>query len=107
MKSGCGVYRTQRLETSPPLEASAPLDAPAMPTLYALYDRRYPMIAILHLRARAGSVRSQRSGSTNPQTVRTASCEQNRRKAGEVTIGKHVETETARVSVPVEKTSCD
>lgn len=26
-----------------------------------------------------------------------------RRKAGEVTIGKHVETETARVSVPVEK----
>jgi len=28
--------RTQRLETSPPLEASAPLDAPAMPTLYAV-----------------------------------------------------------------------
>jgi len=33
---------SQRLETSPPLEASAPLDAPAMPsTLHA--DRRYPL----------------------------------------------------------------
>lgn len=92
-----GVYRTQPVERSAALEASAPLDAPAYdatrynrdtykydnePNLYNVNDTNHQNIKLYEERLIA-----------NKQ----------RRKAGEVAIGKHVETETARVSVPVEK----
>ncbi|MBV6624329.1 MAG: DUF2382 domain-containing protein [Rivularia sp. (in: Bacteria)] len=92
-----GVYRTQPVERSAALEDSAPLDAPAYtaanynretyrydnePNLYNVNDTDHQNIKLYEERLIA-----------NKQ----------RRKAGEVAIGKHVETETARVSVPVEK----
>ncbi|MGB6297357.1 MAG: DUF2382 domain-containing protein [Rivularia sp. (in: cyanobacteria)] len=96
-----GVYRTQPVERSAALEDSAPLDAPAYtgataaqtytrdtykydnePNLYNVNDTDHQNIRLYEERLVA-----------NKQ----------RRKAGEVTVGKHVETETARVSVPVEK----
>ncbi len=92
-----GVYRTQPVERSAALEDSAPLDAPAYsaasynretykydnePNLYNVNDTDHQNIKLYEERLVA-----------NKQ----------RRKAGEVAIGKHVETETARVSVPVEK----
>jgi uncharacterized protein (TIGR02271 family) len=96
-----GVYRTQPVETSAALEDSAPLDAPRYdaatraqthtrdtykydnePHLYNVNDTDHQNIKLYEERLVA-----------NKQ----------RRKAGEVAIGKHVETETARVSVPVEK----
>ncbi|AFY54614.1 conserved domain protein, TIGR02271+C111 [Rivularia sp. PCC 7116] len=87
-----GVYRTQPVEASAALEDSAPLDAPAYnretykydnePNLYNVNDTDHQNIKLYEERLIA-----------NKQ----------RRKAGEVAIGKHVETETATVSVPVEK----
>jgi uncharacterized protein (TIGR02271 family) len=109
-----GVYRTptteQRLDASPPVEASAPLDptpaytapksrassnqpSPAAynhntytyqqePSLYEMNDRDHQTLKLYEERLIANK---------------------NRVKTGEVSIGKHVETETARVSVPVEK----
>ncbi len=96
------------INTSAPLEASAPLDATtgaamtgAMasrssevtgsrdtynyqqePSLYALNDRDHQTIKLYQERLLASKTR---------------------RKTGDVTVGKHVETETARVSVPIEK----
>lgn len=92
-----GIYRTQPVEISPLLEVSAPLGESAYnlassnvnsykydeePALYNLNDTDHQNIKLYEERLIA-----------NKQ----------RRKAGEVTIGKHVETETAQVSVPVEK----
>ncbi|WP_414620675.1 DUF2382 domain-containing protein [Calothrix sp. CCY 0018] len=96
-----GVYRTQPVEKSAALEDSAPLDAPAYtgatraqthtrdtykydnePHLYNVNDTDHQNIRLYEERLVANK---------------------HRRKAGEVAVGKHVETETARVSVPVEK----
>ncbi len=109
-----GVYRTDAatapVDTSAPLEASAPLDAAtgaavmtgAMaagpvrattsnrdtysyqqePSLYDLNDRDHQTIKLYQERLLASKTR---------------------RKTGEVAVGKHVETETAKVSVPIEK----
>lgn len=113
-----GVYRTGATETplnrsasvgaSVPVEASIPLDptpayaAPAAssnqpspaaynrdtytyqqePSLYEMNDRDHQTLKLYQERLIANK---------------------NRVKTGEVTVGKHVETETARVSVPVEK----
>ncbi|SRR5579883_792474 len=101
-----GVYRTPSaveapLETSTPLDASvapsttaqpAPYTAPAYnrdtyrydqePSLFGLNDQAHQTLRLYEERLIASK---------------------QRRKTGEVSIGKHVETETARVEVPVEK----
>jgi len=103
-----GVYRTDAVtapvDTSAPLETSAPLDVAAAgamaaqpvratdnrdtynyqqePSLYDLNDRDHQTIKLYQERLLASKTR---------------------RKTGEVAVGKHVETETARVSVPIEK----
>jgi uncharacterized protein (TIGR02271 family) len=101
-----GVYRTPSaveapLETSTPLDASvapsttaqpAPYTAPAYnrdtyrydqePSLFGLNDQAHQTLRLYEERLIASK---------------------QRRKTGEVAIGKHVETETARVEVPVEK----
>lgn len=110
------VEASAPLETSTPLEASAPLDAnyaaasaanqaasainqpvttantprydrdtyryDAEPSLYEINDRDHQTLKLYEERLIANKRRI---------------------KAGEVTIGKHIETETARVAVPVEK----
>ncbi|MEB3219786.1 MAG: DUF2382 domain-containing protein [Nostocales cyanobacterium 94392] len=94
-----GVYRTQPLEASAPLETSAPLDAPA----YAATDRTYNRDTYKYDEEPA----LYNMNDTDHQNIKLYEerlvANKQRRKAGEVAIGKHVETETARVSVPVEK----
>jgi uncharacterized protein (TIGR02271 family) len=115
-----GVYRTptteQRLEASPPVEASAPLEAsvPLDPTpAYAAPKSR----ASSNQPSRAAYNRDTYTYQQEPslyemndrdhQTLKLYEerliANKNRVKTGEVSVGKHVESETARVSVPVEK----
>lgn len=91
-----GVYRDRPIETATPLETSAvsmPYVAPAAydrntykyeqePELYDLGDRHQDTLKLYEERLVANKTRQ---------------------KTGEVSIGKHVETQTQRVSVPVEK----
>jgi uncharacterized protein (TIGR02271 family) len=96
-----GVYRrpgdyTAPVEAAAPLETSATLDTnyptPAYnrdnytyenePSLYGLNEQDHQTLRLYEERLIAGK---------------------QRRKTGEVTIGKHVETDIARVAVPVEK----
>ncbi|MFB2982359.1 DUF2382 domain-containing protein [Microseira sp. BLCC-F43] len=85
-----GVYRTQ------PVEASAPVDTTAD---YSSYDRnsynyeREPNLFGLN----------ERDHQTFRLYEERLIANKNRYKAGEVAVGKRVETETARVSVPIEK----
>jgi uncharacterized protein (TIGR02271 family) len=108
-----GVYRQPRVEASAPLEAAAPLEAsapleaatsaavvqpmrvPAAP----VYDRNtysYEHDADLYDTSAHGD-----------QTIKLYEerlvASKERRKTGEVAIGKHVETETAQVAIPVER----
>ncbi|MUG96531.1 DUF2382 domain-containing protein [Scytonema sp. UIC 10036] len=116
VNTNTAVEASAPLETSTPLEASAPLDAnyaaasaanqaasainqpvttpniprydrdtyryDAEPSLYEMNDRDHQTLRLYEERLIA-----------NKRRV----------KAGEVTIGKHIETETARVAVPIEK----
>lgn len=91
------VQTSAQLEADAPFAASAPLDTPYQPitpaytrdtydyenepSLYALNEPEHQTLKLYEERLIA-----------NKQ----------RRKTGEVTVGKHIETETARVSVPVE-----
>lgn len=91
-----GVYRQRPLETATPLEtstASMPYVAPTTyernsykyeqePELYDLGDRHQDTLKLYEERLVANKTRQ---------------------KAGEVSIGKHIETQTQKVSVPVEK----
>ena len=94
-----GVYRTQPVERSAALEDSAPLDAPAYSAAREAHTRdtyKYDREPALY-----------NMNDTDHQNIKLYEerliANKQRRKAGEVAIGKHVETETARVSVPVEK----
>jgi len=113
-----GVYRptTTRstmvdtsLESSAPLEASAPLDTSmagmgmsamaAQPAVTPTYNRDtydYKQDASLY------DLDEQNHQTLKLYQERLVANKQ-RVKSGEVAIGKHVETETARVAVPVEK----
>ncbi|MDM9380523.1 DUF2382 domain-containing protein [Chlorogloeopsis sp. ULAP01] len=100
-----GVYRTSpAVDRSAPLEASAPLESPTASTAYTsaatpTYERdsytyeREPSLFEMN--------------EQNHQTLRLYEerliANKQRRKVGEVAVGKRVETETARVAVPVEK----
>jgi uncharacterized protein (TIGR02271 family) len=91
-----GVYRTQPVERSAALEDSAPLDAPAYNA--ATYNRE------TYKYDREPALFNYHDGNQNIKLYEERLvANKQRRKAGEVSIGKHVETETARVSVPVEK----
>jgi uncharacterized protein (TIGR02271 family) len=109
-----GVYRTPAvgastnvalpLEASAPLETSAPLDAASTAAMTGVsatpvrsrdtynYQQEPELFDVNH---------------TNNQTLKLYQerlvANKKRVKTGDVTIGKHVETETARVSVPIEK----
>ncbi|MBD2561498.1 MULTISPECIES: DUF2382 domain-containing protein [Nostoc] len=93
-----GVYRTPvrqaPLSTSTPVETSTPVDAPPVsrnrnayryedePNLYDMNQQDHQNLKLYEERLVANKSRV---------------------KTGEVSIGKHVETETTRVAVPVEK----
>ena len=103
-----GAYRTNSVEASASLDASAPLEAAsaaavvgtaAVASTAPSYNRDtydYTQDADLY-----------DTGAHDDQTFKLYEerlvAGTQRRKSGEVAIGKHVETETKRVSVPVEK----
>ncbi len=101
------VYRTE------PLEASAPLDAPVAPTPYkapqteatpvAARNVDYDRNAYTYQQEPALYEMNERDHQTLKLYEEQLVANKTRHKAGEVTIGKHIETETERVSVPVEK----
>ena len=103
-----GAYRPTLVEASAPMQASAPLDATstaavvgtaAVASTAPTYNRDtydYTQDADLY-----------NTGAHDDQTFKLYEerlvAGTQRRKSGEVAIGKHVETETKRVSVPIEK----
>ncbi|MBD2775009.1 DUF2382 domain-containing protein [Iningainema tapete] len=96
-----GGYRTQPLETSAPLDATkaATVAQPTVGRNTSTYDRNsytYNQEPDLY------DVSAHEDQTFKLYEERLIASKQ-RRKAGEVTIGKHVETETAKVAVPVEK----
>ncbi|MEG3850352.1 DUF2382 domain-containing protein [Microcoleus sp. herbarium19] len=112
------IYRTPTVEASVPVEASLPLDAP---------DRTYQPVEKLPVGSKSAPVSPPARKADNERDSYTydrepelyqINAEENqqfklyeerlvanktRRKSGEVAIGKRVETEQARVQVPVEK----
>lgn len=102
-----GVYRTQ------PLEASAPLDAPAAPTPYKAPETEATPVAGRNADDNRNTYTYQQEpdlyemNEQNHPTLKLYEerlvANKTRQKTGEVKIGKHVETETERVSVPLEK----
>ncbi len=117
-----GVYRSP-LETSAPLDTSAGLtgaglgaaaaglgaaSAPVLPTEPTTYKQ--PTTAPAYNRDNYAYEQEPHLYGLNDQDHQTLRlyeerliASKKRQKTGEVTIGKHVETETARVAVPVEK----
>jgi uncharacterized protein (TIGR02271 family) len=118
---GAGAMGTDTGLTGTPLDASAPLNSPT-PLEGAAYTGSSAGAAPLDTAYTAGATRGAYDRDTydydrhdadlfglnrNDDRIRLYQerliASKTRQKAGEVTIGKHVETETARVDVPVEK----
>lgn len=113
-----GIYRTPTVEASVPVEASLPLDAP---------DRTYQPVEKLPVASKSAPVspparkadydRDSYTYDREPELYQINAgdnqqlklyeerlvANKTRHKSGEVAIGKRVETEQARVQVPVEK----
>ncbi len=90
-----GDYKTP-VEASTPLEASAPLDSTYSTPTYNRDNYTYEHEPSLY------NLNEQDHQSLRLYEERLIASTR-RRKTGEVAIGKHVETDTARVAVPVEK----
>ncbi|MEG3930569.1 MULTISPECIES: DUF2382 domain-containing protein [unclassified Microcoleus] len=109
-----GVYRTLTVEASAPVEASLPLET-SLP-VQASAPVSMPRSVSNQARA-AGYDRNTYTYEQEPQLYQMNErehhkfrlyeerlvAEKSRHKTGEVAIGKRVETETARVSIPTEK----
>ncbi|MDF5731149.1 MAG: DUF2382 domain-containing protein [Rhizonema sp. PD38] len=119
-----GGYRSSEnyakpVETSAPLNVSTPLEAEASAPLNTNYqDYQAPSVAKTPIATPTptydrnaykyeGEPSLFNMNEQDHQTLRLYEerliANKRRQKTGEVTIGKHVETETARVAVPVEK----
>lgn len=103
-----GVYRSP-VDASLPLEASAPLTGAAYPAATAGLSQT-PATTPIHDRNTYNYEQEPSLFQLNEQNNQTLKlyeerliANKTRQKAGEVAIGKHIETETARVAVPVEK----
>jgi len=91
-----GVYRDRPLESSAPLGATAPAATTANTANYDRSTNNYQQEPALY------DMNQQDHQSLKLYEERLIA-NKSRRKAGEVSVGKRVETETERVSVPVEK----
>ncbi|MEG5032723.1 DUF2382 domain-containing protein [Microcoleus sp. AT3-D2] len=103
-----GVYRTLTVEGSAPVEASLPLEASAPVSMPR---------PVSNQASAAGYDRNTYTYEQEPQLYQMNErehhkfrlyeerlvAEKSRHKAGEVAIGKRVETDTARISIPTEK----
>ncbi|BDA69943.1 PRC-barrel domain-containing protein AvaK [Calothrix sp. PCC 7716] len=91
-----GAYRPAALEASAPLDAASAAPVAHSTPIYNRDTYDYTQDADLY----DTSVHDDQTFKLYEERL-VASTQ--RRKSGEVAIGKHVETETARVSVPIEK----
>lgn len=108
-----GVYRpnvtassvtaTAPMESSAPLEASAPLDASYSASTSGYIPQQSNRDTYTYKDEPALYGMNAADHQTLKLYEERLVANKQRRKTGEVAIGKHVETETARVSVPVEK----
>lgn len=108
-----GVYRPETTTSSVtpivPLETSAPLEAstPLTPAYSASTSESISQPTTRDTYSYQNEPALYGMNATDHQTLKLYEerlvANKQRRKTGEVAIGKHVETETARVSVPVEK----
>jgi uncharacterized protein (TIGR02271 family) len=103
-----GVYRTPfaetPLETGTPVEATAPLDTPSAYTeTTAAPSRTYDRETYTYDREPNLYTTSDRNHQHLKLYEERLIANKSRVKTGEVAVGKHVETDRAAVSVPVEK----
>lgn len=106
------VYRTPTVEASPPVEASLPVEATGIVGATAPVSRPQPVVkkdvdydrqAYTYEKEPAMYQMNEQDHQDFKLYEERLVTSKTRRKTGEVTIGKHVETETVRTSVPVEK----
>lgn len=106
------VYRTPTVEASPPVEASLPVEATGIVGATAPVSRSQPVVkkdvdydrqAYTYEKEPAMYQMNEQDHQDFKLYEERLVTSKTRRKTGEVTIGKHVETETVRTSVPVEK----
>ncbi|MDZ8089263.1 MAG: DUF2382 domain-containing protein [Nostoc sp. DedQUE12b] len=98
-----GVYR-QPTDYTPPVEASAPLDPLAAPVATPLATTpTYARDSYTYEHEPALYGLNEQDHQTLRLYEERLIASKRRQKTGEVTIGKHVETDTARVAVPVER----
>jgi uncharacterized protein (TIGR02271 family) len=100
-----GVYRAQGVETSAGLDTSAPIDTtplitPTAPVTGASYKSTADTYSYDHEPNLYGM--NDQNHKTLKLYQERLVANKTRAKAGEVTVGKNVKTETARVSVPIE-----
>lgn len=108
-----GVYRTPSVEASAPVEMSPPVEASGTEAVTARQARQRPVPSPTPATYDRNTYKYDHEPSLygvneqNHQTFKLYEeqlvASKSRRQTGEVAIGKRVETETARVSVPVEK----
>ncbi len=106
-----GIYRTPTVEASVPVEASLPLDAAARtymgvetsPPVSTPQPAAYNRDTYTYDREPALYQMNERDHQKLRLYEERLVADKTRRKAGEVAIGKRVETETVRLEVPVEK----
>ncbi|WP_017716926.1 DUF2382 domain-containing protein [Kamptonema formosum] len=102
-----GVYRTPTAEESAPVETTAPVEAVGVPGVATqpVLPRRDSDDRDTYTYEREPAL--YQTNEHDHQKLRLYEerlvANKNRHKTGEVAVGKRVETETARVSVPVEK----
>ncbi|HEY9299016.1 MAG TPA: YsnF/AvaK domain-containing protein, partial [Phormidium sp.] len=108
------VYRTPSVEASPPVEASLPVESTGIVDATAPVSRPQPVVNqapdTTYDRQAYTYEKEPAMYQTNVQDHQELKLYEerlvastSRRKAGEVTIGKHIETETVKTTVPVEK----
>jgi uncharacterized protein (TIGR02271 family) len=103
-----GVYRSDRnysrpVDASAALEASAPLAGTAYPPASTDYSSSYNRDSYNYQQEPDLYQINDRDNQTLKLYEERLIANKQRRKTGEVAVGKHVETQTARVAVPVEK----
>ncbi|MBD2346709.1 DUF2382 domain-containing protein [Anabaena subtropica] len=106
-----GVYRnprytnrTESLEASAPLETSTPLEASApLDTSYKTTTPSYSRDTYKYEQEPSLFGLNEQDHQTLRLYEERLIANKRRQKTGEVAVGKHIETETARVAVPVER----
>jgi uncharacterized protein (TIGR02271 family) len=110
-----GIYRTPNVERSASVEASPPVEASGVDTVYTQRKQRpvpppSPATPTPHERETYTYEREPNLYQVNERDHQKLKlyeerllASKSRRKTGDVAVGKHVETDTARASVPVER----